>query len=66
MKAQFFEFRQITQRKEVQKFVNGRGNENKGKETTPTCQGVFNYFECTLKSLHKALETKKCLKLLII
>jgi hypothetical protein len=58
MKAQFFEFGQITERKEVQKFVNGHGNENKGKETTPTCQGIFNNFECTLKSLHKALETK--------
>jgi hypothetical protein len=32
VEAQFFEFRQITQRKEVQKFVNGGGNENKGKE----------------------------------
>jgi hypothetical protein len=31
MKAQFFEFGQITERKEVQKFVNGHGNENKGK-----------------------------------
>ncbi len=38
--------------------MNGHGNENKGKETTPTCQGIFNYFECTLKSLHKALATK--------
>jgi hypothetical protein len=38
--------------------VNGHGNENKGKETTPTCQGVLNFFECILKSLHKAPETK--------
>jgi hypothetical protein len=38
--------------------VNGHGNENKGKETTPTCQGELNFFECAFKSLHKALETK--------
>jgi hypothetical protein len=38
--------------------VNGHGNENKGKETTSTYQGVLIFFECTLKSLHKALETK--------
>jgi hypothetical protein len=58
MKAQFFEFGQIVEKKEVQKFVNGHGNENKRKENTPTCQGVLNFFECTLKSLHKAPKTK--------
>jgi hypothetical protein len=41
MKTQFFEFGQIVEKKEVQKFVNGHGNENKRKENTPTCQGVL-------------------------
>jgi hypothetical protein len=44
MKAQFLKFGQIVEKKKVQKFVNGHGNENKGTENTPTCQGVLIFF----------------------
>ncbi len=43
---------------EVQKFVKGHGNENKGEKTSPTCQGTPNLVECTLKSSCKAPETR--------
>jgi hypothetical protein len=43
---------------EVQKFVKGHGNENKGEKTSPTCQGAPNLVECTLKSSCKAHETR--------
>jgi hypothetical protein len=44
-------------KKEVQKFVKGHGNENKGKKTSPTCQGAPNLVECTLKNSCKAPKT---------
>jgi thiamine monophosphate synthase len=45
-------------KKEVQKFVKGHRNENKGKKASPTCEGAPNLVECTLKSSCKALEIR--------